>query len=319
MTPAPALSIEPIAADPPSLRDDPRVGPVAPPARDPDADDRNGGGNDDRDDDAGDAATDGFEASRNYMQSLARGFHVLRTFDHPHARMSMAMIAARAGVSRASVRRIVMTLQHLGYIQGDHREYGLGPRVLAYAHAYLSALRLDEVIDPWLEHLSHRTKDSAFVAVLDGADARCVARVESHKATPLPKLGEALPAFSTAVGRVLLAGLAPREVEDLLAASEPMRHTPRTVVDRREIAFAIDDARDRSLAFVAREHDIGVASLAVPLRARSGRIVAALALNLPYQADTQKRALAHLVAPLRDAAEAIERSMPIDWMPHATP
>jgi len=109
-----------------------------------------------------------FEDSRDYVQSLARGLSVLRSFGDEHPRLSLAEIAARTQLSRAAARRLVLTLQHLGYVRGSGREFALSPGVLELGFGYLDSLKLTDLAQPLLEDLAHRTSQSSSMAVLDG-------------------------------------------------------------------------------------------------------------------------------------------------------
>ena len=124
-----------------------------------------------------------FERSRDYVQSLARGLAVLRTFDREHPAMTLAEISARAGLSRAAVRRLALTLQHLGYVRVVERDVSLTPRVLELGFSYLDSVALTELVQPRLEALSQRVHESCSMAVLDGQSIQGIAdcnRIETR-------------------------------------------------------------------------------------------------------------------------------------------
>ena len=116
------------------------------------------------------ASGDGFEYSRDYVQSLARGLAVLRSVAGDRPSATLAEIAARSGLSRAAARRLVLTLEHLGYVQGAGREFRLTPRVLELGYGFLGARDLTDLAQPWMEQLAHRVNESCSMAVLDGRD-----------------------------------------------------------------------------------------------------------------------------------------------------
>jgi IclR family transcriptional regulator, pca regulon regulatory protein len=257
-----------------------------------------------------------FETSRDYMQSLARGLVVLRTFDREHARMSMATIAARSRLSRAAVRRIILTLLHLGYVRTHGREYGLSPRVLELGYGYLGALNLADIAVPWMEDLSHRVGESCAMGVLDGRDVVHVASIAVRRVANLsPGVGTRLPAFCSAMGRLLFANLPREQIENWLLGAPRERRTPYTTTDGRRLIRLIDEAREHHYAYVEQEVEAGLCTLAVPVRNRSGRVAAALSVDLPHQPGAQRRAIDQLLVPLKETVASIERAVPAEWLP----
>jgi len=160
------------------------------------------------------AAASDFEQSRDYVQSLARGLAVLSAFDAQHQTLGLAGIAARTGLSRAAVRRLVLTLTHLGYVRPLGREYALSPRVLELGFGCLSSLKLTDLAQPLIEQLAQRVNHSCSMAVLDGQSIVYVLRVPVRRVmTVALGVGARLPAYAASLGRVLLAGLPPESLE----------------------------------------------------------------------------------------------------------
>src|SRR4249920_3421134 len=118
-----------------------------------------------------------FENSPDYVQSLARGLLVLRAFDHDHPSSTLSEVADRAGLSRAVVRRSLLTLQHLGYVAVRGRQFSLTPRVLELGYSYVSSLDITELAQQAMEQLSQKVDESCSMAVLDGSDIVYVVRV----------------------------------------------------------------------------------------------------------------------------------------------
>src|SRR5262245_43537654 len=163
------------------------------------------------------------------VQSLDRGVSVIRPLDADNARLTLAEVAQRTGLTRATARRLLLTLGDLGYVSNNGRHFSLTPRVLDIGYAYLSSLNIEQIAQPYLELLSERVDESVSVTVLDGADIIYVARVPTKRIMTISLgLGSRLPAYCTSMGRVLLAELSPTE----LAATLPgplERHTEHTV------------------------------------------------------------------------------------------
>jgi len=257
-----------------------------------------------------------FERGPDFVQSLARGLAVLRAFDGDHAAMSLAAIATRTGLSRAAVRRLVLTLRHLGYMRAAGRDFTVSPRVLELGFGYLGSLNLTDLAQPLMEDLSRRVDESCSMAVLDGRSIVYVARVPVRKVMTVSLgVGARLPAYCTSMGRVLLAGLTDAELDAWLEACAPVRQTEHTILDRRELRREIEAVRARGHAYVEQELEIGLCSIAVPVRNREGRVAAALNIGMRFDTDARRRAVEVLAPALRETADLIERCTPPHWLP----
>lgn len=248
-----------------------------------------------------------FEESRDYVQSLARGLLVLRAFNAEHTHLSLAEIAQRAQLSRAVARRLVLTLQHLGYVRSIGRGFSLSPSVLELGFGYLGALNLSDLAQPLLEDLAHRIDQSCSMAVLDGQSVVYVLRVPVRRVmTVTLGIGARLPAAATSMGRVLLAGLAESDLAAWLKESRPVQHTMHTVTDKQKLGRVIEQTRAQRYAYVEQELELGLCSLAVPIRNAEGKVAIAINTSMPYHPDAARKAKSELLPALRKTAEAVE-------------
>ncbi|HTD28892.1 MAG TPA: IclR family transcriptional regulator C-terminal domain-containing protein, partial [Xanthomonadaceae bacterium] len=253
-------------------------------------------------------SVDGFVDGPDHVQSLARGLLVLRSFDVDHPSQSVAEIASRTGLSRAAARRLVLTLQHLGYVHSEARGYALTPRVLELGFGYLGTLNLTDLVQPLLESLARKLNQSCSMAVLDAQSIVYIARVPVRRMmTVALGIGARLPAFVASMGRVLLSGLPEADLKTWLEQCEPTRLTARTVTDPRKLKRIIDTVRAQGYAYVEQELELGLCSMAVPVRNQSGRIAAALNVSLPYHEGVAREAVKSMLPHLRETAAGIER------------
>jgi len=252
-----------------------------------------------------------FENSPDFVQSLARGLLVLRSFDAEHPELSLAEIATLTGLSRAAVRRVALTLQHLGYMREAGRGYALSPRVLELGFGYLGTLDLPDLAQPLLEDLARRVNQSCSMAVLDGQSIVYVARVPVRRVMRISLgVGARLPAIAASMGRVLLSGLVDADLKAWLARCQPAKLTPHTVTDLRRLKKIIDAARAQGYAYVEQELELGLCSLAVPVCNQAGRVAAAINVGMPYHGDAAREAIEVMLPLLRDTAAALERCLP---------
>jgi IclR family pca regulon transcriptional regulator len=217
------------------------------------------------------------ERDSDFVQSLQRGLAVLRVFDADHPRLTLSDVARLTGLTRATARRLLLTFERLGYMRTDSRHFELTPSVLDLGYAYLSSVQLPQVAQPFMEALSEQVHESVSASVLDGFEIVYVARVPTKRIMAISlSLGSRLPAASTSMGRVLLAGLCDDELDRFLATAPLVARTERTVVDREQLRAVIEDVRRQGWALVDEELEDGVRSVAAPVRDRAGRTVAAI-------------------------------------------
>lgn len=241
-----------------------------------------------------------------YVQSFARGLAVIRSFDALHPAQTLSDVAAAAGLSRASARRILLTLQALGYVEPEGRHFRLTPKILSLGFAYLTSLPFWNVAEPVMEDLVETTHESSSAAVLDGTDIVYVVRVPTHKIMAINlSVGSRLPAFCTSMGRVLLSGLDDAELGRVFAASDLRTYTPRTLTGIAELRKAIAVVRKQGWAVVDQELETGLISLSAPIRNRQGKLIAAINISGSAQRQSAKQMVKAFLDPLLAAAQDI--------------
>ena len=246
------------------------------------------------------------EPTPDYVQSLARGLAVIRAFDAEHPRQTLSDVAKATDLTRATARRFLLTLAELGYVRADGPMFSLTPRVLDLGYSYLSSLSLPEVAGPHLEALTKQVNESASVSILDGTDIVYVARVPvSRIMTVSITIGTRFPAFATSMGRVLLAGLSPGDLDDYLAKVDLTPLTGRTIASTDALRQELSRVRTAGFCVVDSELEEGLRSLAAPIRDRAGKVVAAANISTQTARYTAAAIRKDLVPALLSTAEAI--------------
>ena len=244
----------------------------------------------------------------SYVQSFARGLEVIRSFSAQSPRQTLSEVAERSGLSRAGARRILLTLQTLGYVVSDGKYFSLTPRILDLGFAYLSSMPIWSLAEPVMASLAGEVGESCSAAVLEGTDIVYVLRVSTHKIMSITLgIGSRLPAYCTSMGRVLLAGLPEEEALACLRASTPEPLTRHTVTDLEALRLKISQTRKQGWCLVNQELEEGLVSMAAPIHDRLGRTVAAL--NISGQANrTSAKVMQDSMLPaLLTAAQTISR------------
>jgi IclR family pca regulon transcriptional regulator len=215
----------------------------------------------------------------NFMTSLARGIAVIRAFTQQKRRLTISQLSQRTGIPRAAVRRCLYTLAQLGYVNADEgKDFTLSPRILSLGHAYLSSTPLSNAAQPLLDRVSDILHESSSIALLEGDEILYVARSSTNRRIMSVDLGigARLPAYCTSMGRVLLANLPPAEQDAYLARAKMIRYTPRTIVTPDKLRRELDAICRAGYAIVDQELEVGLRSIAVPVRDHAGTVVAAM-------------------------------------------
>ena len=262
-------------------------------------------------------------SERDTMGGLAKGLLVIETFTADRPRQSIAEVSVASGLDRATARRCLLTLAHHGYADYDGKFFTLAPRVLRLGTACLATMPLPQIIQPLLDDLSDRIGQSSSVSILDGAEIVYIARAAQRKVMSIGLMpGSRLPAFCTSMGRVLLAALPEGEARAILQARPLLALTALTRTDPEGILVEMGRVRDQGYAIIDQEVEIGLRSIAVPIRNARKQTVAAVNVGVSafhQSADDLKSAyltdLLQIQARIRlcctNRAE-VEFSLPLD-------
>ncbi|MDH4559117.1 IclR family transcriptional regulator [Pseudomonas sp. BN417] len=219
-----------------------------------------------------------FTGDPNFMTSLARGLAVIHAFQERKRHLTIAQISHRTEIPRAAVRRCLHTLMKLGYVTTDGRTYSLLPKVLTLGHAYLSSTPLAVTAQPILDRLSIQLHEACSMATLEGDEILYIAR----SATPNRlisvdlSVGSRLPAYCTSMGRILLAALDDAALDDYLEHADLQVKTSRTVHTQEGLRASIEEIRRQGWVIIDQELEMGLRSVAVPVRDSAGQVLAAL-------------------------------------------
>lgn len=242
----------------------------------------------------------------DFSEALARGLTILRAFDSERRQMTLSDLARVVDLPKATVRRAIMTLQHLGYMEADGRLFRLTPTVLNLANAYLTSNAISTILQPACEEIALDCQESAAAAVFDNGDVVMIARALPAQALPLGVgIGFRLPAYSSALGRILLAARTDEQVDDYLANVTIEQATPHTIIAIAALKAEILKVRDSGFSYANQETEYGYHSIAVPLRKFDGAVVAALHIGCRVERVSTDRMLGEFRDLLQEAADRL--------------
>lgn len=213
----------------------------------------------------------------DFMLSLARGLRVIESFENRQQGQTIVEIAQCTGLSRAAIRRVLLTLELLGYVERSRQVYRLRTQVLRLGFSFLSSSSVVEAARPVLERISEQLHESSSMSMLDGDQIVYVARAAASRIMAAGlSVGSRLPAYCTSMGRVLLAALPDEKLETYLRGLKPRAYTPKTIIRIAPLKKAILQVRKDGYAIVDEELEPGLRSIAVPVSTRSHEAVAAI-------------------------------------------
>ncbi len=245
-----------------------------------------------------------------FVQSFARGLSVIRAFGPKASEMTLTEVADRTGLTRAGARRILLTLQHLGYVAANDRKFYLTPRILDLGYSYLSSMKLWDFAEPVMEELVDKVHESCSVSVLDGTEIVYVLRVPTRKIMTINlSIGSRLPAYCTSMGRVLLGDLDDPALDAVLGQSELKAQTKRTVTHPVRLKTIIAEDRKKGWSLIDQELEEGLCSIAVPLIDFSGRTIAAMNIGGNVTRTSSADLIKKVLPELQAAAKKINTAL----------
>jgi IclR family pca regulon transcriptional regulator len=235
---------------------------------------------------------------------------VLEAFNAERPAMTLADMSRATGLTRATVRRLLLTLVALGFVSTDGRTFELTPRVLDLGFAYVSSLQLPDIAQPFMEALSDRVHESVSASVLDGSQIVYVARVNTQRIMGISlAIGSRLPAAWTSMGRVLLAGLSDGQLDEFLDGLVISGPTHQSINNVGGLRSEIHAVRSQGYALIDQELEEGIRSVAAPLRDRRGRTLAAINVGTHAARVTLKELRGVILPDLLATARTIESQL----------
>jgi IclR family pca regulon transcriptional regulator len=250
------------------------------------------------------------ETGPDFIEALARGLDVIRAFGPNRPTMTLTEVAAATGLARPTARRMLLTLEELGFVRTVQNGFALTPRVLDLGMAYIGSTGIWEIARPHLEQLVRFTNESSSLAQLDGSDIVYVARVAVPKIITIAvTVGTRFPALQTSLGKVLLAELSPAELERVLAEPSRSGIMPLWKPTAEERDRVLREVRTRGWSLTDEHLAPGIRSVAAPVRDGTNCVVAALNVSV-HAAETSLETLTEKYLPaLLQTAAAISA----DW------
>lgn len=242
-----------------------------------------------------------------FVRSFARGLAVLKAFDDHNPSMTLSEVARKIDLPRATTGRFLETLVTLGYASFDGRNYRLRPRVLELGMAYFSSHSFLDIANPLLKEAAERAEEHCSMAVLDGSEIVYVARHTANRMMSFSiTIGKRYPAVYTSLGRALLGTLPDAALDEIIKAAEIRAITSQTITDKDELRAAVLRGREDGYVLAESQLELGILSIAVPVRDRSGKCIAAINMGVPTSRHTPDSMRQDVLPILRATVDELE-------------
>ncbi len=245
-------------------------------------------------------------SDRDFINSLARGLEVITAFSRSKPSMTLSDMSRATGLTRATVRRLLLTLVREGYAKTDGKYFSLQPKVLKLGFAVISSMGIWEVAQPIMNSLSERLQESCFAVVLDGDKVTYVAKADSKRLVNIGiNVGSRAPVHAVSSGRVLLAALPDAKLQQYLDNATFEKLTPYTTVSKVKLREEIEEVRTSGWSIVDQELEIGLRSISVPIRHTDGEVLAALNVCCPSARISPEEIRTRILGELLTASKEI--------------
>jgi DNA-binding IclR family transcriptional regulator len=249
------------------------------------------------------------------LSSVGNAARLLKEFLSREKEIGVSELSRRLGLGKSTVHRLLTTLVSEGLVEKNAETggYRLGLVMFELGQVVRVHMDLHAAVGPVLASLREETHESCQVGVLDGHEVVYVDRLESSQSLRLfNETGRRVPVHTTSSGKVLLAHLAPERLAEVLAVAPLTRMTARSITDVEALRTELVKVRARGWSEAVEEREVGVASIAAPVRDSSGEVVAAVSIGAPAvrMGAAQRKRLAEIVV---EAGEAASRRL--GWSP----
>lgn len=243
-----------------------------------------------------------------FVNSVAKGFEVLRAFDSNSTEMSLRDLETKTGINKATVRRFALTLVDLGYLrQLPDNKFKLSPKVLDLGAHYLESLHLPDLALPVLEYIASKVKESTNMAILDGPEVVYVLRVNAAERIIGANLrvGSRLPFYATSLGKSLVAWLPEMERKKIWDSAKIEAFTEKTITTYEEFEAHLATCRSLGYSEGNDELEVGLRSIAMPVFNRKGEPIAAINISTNMMRSSEKQIAENYLPALIDGINKI--------------
>jgi IclR family transcriptional regulator, KDG regulon repressor len=225
------------------------------------------------------------------VRAVERALQILNCFDDSHPERGLTEISQFVDLHKATTHRIVTTLVNNGYLErtADNLKYRLGLRLANLGFKVISRMDVRKEALPLMTELIKQWDETVDLSVFDNGEVLYIEVLRGNRALQIAaEVGQRLPAYCTASGKVFLASLPEADLE--AARGQPMSsHTPKTVNSWNALRKQLEEVRTKGFAVDDEEMEVGILAISAPVRDQTGKVVAAISIPCPLNRMTSER------------------------------
>lgn len=250
----------------------------------------------------------------DYLQTLERGLMVIKAFKD-NSSLTISESSRLTGLSRPVTRRVLLTLEELGYANSNSGRFSLTAKILSLGYSYISSLKIWEITTPYLVSLSEKIGESCSLCTLDDTEIIYVARVPVKKFLKISiGIGTRLPAYATSMGKVILAHLPPHKLDEYFKKVVLVPYTEKTCTDEKELRVELEKIRKHGWAISYEQLEEGLISIATPIKDIRGKVVAAINCSTHSGRADKEKVEKQFLPFLLETSEKINKSIDFEIM-----
>lgn len=248
--------------------------------------------------------------SKDIVGALDKGLKVIKAFDSNNTQMTLSDVSKKVNITRASARRLLLTLESLGYMSQRDNLFSLTPKIIELGYSYFASLPWTDLAYKNMKQVVEASKLSCSISILDKEHIICIMRIPATRILNEGiHVGTRLPTAYTSTGRLFMAHMPDEELEEFVTTLPLKAHTKRSITDSNVLLEKIRSERNQPYQVVEEELEDGLLSMAAPIYNKNKEIIGAMNVgaHVSYKSDTvlKETVLNRLKKAAQETTEAI--------------
>lgn len=254
----------------------------------------------------------GEKSDRYLINSVLRATQILEAYSLEKVSYTNAELSKKLGLNKSSMTRLLHTLEKAGFLERDSStgRHSLTMKLFRIGSVYISQVNLHKEALPHLSELAFQYRETSHLAVLHDKEVFYIAKVPSSRSIRMKSLVRSkLPAYCTAIGKVLLANLEEEALEEFLQTADLKKNTPNTITDPSKLRKHLKRIKDRGYSLDNMEFGNEIKSVAAPVMDHTGKVIAGISLVAPSFRIKSAKKVERIITSVKKTAQFISERL----------
>jgi IclR family KDG regulon transcriptional repressor len=246
------------------------------------------------------------------VQSIERALTILNKLAEFPDGIQITRLSEQIGLTKSTTHRLLSTLSSMNYVVKDEEtdKYRLGLQILFLSRNLLNNTDIVTVSKPYLEKLTQDVNETAHLCIEDNGEVMYIDKIESNQTIRMySRIGSRAPMYCTGVGKVLLSGMTPDYLDEVIAKMNFVAKTPTTITSKEELLEEIEKVKQQGYALDDCENEVILRCIASPIYDHNGKIVASFSISGPRNRVTMELINDELVDKMKQYSIEISRNL----------